>query len=176
MDVFEAIAARRSIRAFDDKPLNDDVLERILEAARLAPSGNNRQPWRYVVVGDEQMRKKLARASADQMFVAEAPVVVVACCYPAPPESDRGGWMGRYGTLLDAAIGLDHIQLAAYALGVASCWIGSFDAEAVRKLLDVPKDIWVVGLMPLGYPSERPGSTPRLPMNEIVCRGKWDFG
>ena len=176
MDVFEAIAARRSIRAFDDKPLNDDVLERILDAARLAPSGSNRQPWRYVVVGDEQMRGKLARASADQMFVAEAPVVVVACCYPAPPDSDRGGWMGRYGALLDAAIGLDHIQLAAYALGVASCWIGSFDAEAVRKLLGVPEDVWVVGLMPLGYPAERPAPTSRLPMKEIVCRGKWAFG
>ncbi len=175
MDVFEAIATRRSIRSFDDKPLHDDVLEHILEAARLAPSGSNRQPWRYVVVRDEQMRKKLARASAGQMFVAGVPVVVVACCYP-PPESDRGYWMGKYGALLDAAIGLDHMQLAAHALGAASCWIGLFDAEAVRKLLDVPKDIWVVGLMPLGYPAERPDPTPRLPMKEIVCREKWAFG
>jgi nitroreductase len=175
MDVFEAIATRRSIRKFAPKPIQEDVLDHILEATRLAPSGANRQPWRYIVVQDAATREKLGHACDEQMFVAEAPVVVVACCYPAPRSSNRGEWMKKYGALLDISIGLDHMQLAAHALGIGSCWIGSFSAEAVRKILGIPKDIWVVGLLPLGYPAEKPAPTPRMPMAEIVCREKWAF-
>jgi nitroreductase len=146
-----------------------------MEAVRLAPSGSNKQPWRYVVVKDEAMRRKLAAAAHDQAFVGEAPVVVVACCRPAHEGSNRGEWMGQYGTLLDIAIGLDHLQLAAQAMGVGSCWIASFSEGEVREAVDVPGAYRVAGLMTLGYARKRPQNTPRLSFDDIICEEKWNF-
>ena len=123
MNVMDAIKTRKSVRAYAYRPVEDDTLNRILEAARLAPSASNRQEWRFVIVREPEIRKKLARVAGDQEFVGDAPVVVIAC-------ADTDGHVMKCGHpcyLIDVAIALDHIALAATELGLGTCWIGNFD-------------------------------------------------
>ena len=150
MDVVDAIKTRKSVREYLNKPVEDEKLKIVLEAGRLAPSASNRQEWRFVVVHDPQKRRRLAEAASGQSFVGQAPVVIVACA-----ETD--GHVMRCGQLcypIDVAIALDHMSLAATELGLGTCWIGSFDEQQVKEILGIPKEIRVVELMPLGYPSD----------------------
>ena len=169
MDVMEAIRKRRSIRSYQDRPVEEEKLRAVLEAGRLAPSASNRQEWRYVVVRDPGMRAKLAEAAGGQKFVGEAPVVLVACA-----KTDAHKMMcGEPCYPIDVAISLDHITLKAAEEGLGTCWIGAFDASAVKKLLGIPEQIRVVELMPLGYPAGEPAPRSRLSLEEIVMHEKW---
>lgn len=164
MNVYEAIKERRSVRAYQDKPVPEEVLNRILEAARLAPSSNNRQPWKFVVVKDSKMRGKLVEAARNQSFVGEAPVVIAAvgldpekvmrCGIPADP--------------VDVAIAIDHMTLAAVEEGLGTCWVGAFDQEKVREVLGIPASYNVIELLPLGYPADSPRAKERKSLDEIV--------
>ena len=169
MDVMEAIGKRRSIRSYQDRPVEDEKLQAVLEAGRLAPSARNLQEWRYVVVRDRDLRAKLAEAANGQTFVGEAPVVLVAC---AKTDGHKMS-CGERSYPIDVAISLDHISLKAVEEGLGTCWVGAFDADAVRKLLDIPDDIRVVELMPLGYPASEPAARPRLALDEIVSHETW---
>lgn len=168
MDFYEVIRTRRSIRSYKPDPVPDDVLTRILEAARIAPSGSNRQPWKFIVVRDEELKRRLAIACHNQMFIAEAPVVIVACGYNI--HWNRGEYMGDLSMLVDVSIAFTHLILAARAEGLGTCWIGSFSNEEVKRILGIPKDVNVVAITPLGYPRDEdfgePG--PRKPLSEIV--------
>ncbi len=169
MDVFEAIQQRYSVRQYKDQPVEAEKLERVLEAARLAPSASNRQEWRFVVVTDAETRQKLMAAAGGQGFVGQAPVVIAACA-----ETDEH--VMRCGLMcypIDVAIALEHIALQAVAEGLGTCWVGAFDAEAVKEILDIPQQIRVVQLMPLGYPDDQPGIKHRLALEEIVAYEKW---
>lgn len=170
MDVYAAIRTRKSVRAYLDKPVEKQKLERVLEAARLAPSASNRQEWRFVVVTDGEQRRRLAEAAAGQRFIAQAPVVIAACA-----ETD--GRIMRCGLAcypIDVAIAVDHLTLAAAAEGLGTCWIGAFDPDAVRALLGIPKAVVVVGLLPLGYPQDaRPVEKSRLSLETIVHYEGW---
>jgi len=170
MDVYEAIRTRKSVRSYLDKAVEPEKLERVLEAGRLAPSGNNRQEWRFVVVTDPAVRRRLADDAAGQRFVGEAPVVIAACA-----ETDRRNMRcGIPGYLLDVAIAIDHITLAAAAEGLGTCWIGSFDPQKTREILGIPSEMEVVELLPLGYPRDpAPVEKSRLPMDTIVHRERW---
>ncbi len=170
MDVYEAIRARKSVRAFQDRPVEPDKLHRVLEAARLAPSAHNNQEWRFVVVTDPDKRRKLAHEAAGQAFVGQAPVVIAACA-----ETD-GGLMrcGLPRHPIDVAIAVDHLTLAAVAEGLGTCWIGAFDAPRVREILGIPPEIVVVQLLPLGYPRDpAPVAKKRLPLSAIVHEEGW---
>ncbi len=171
MDVYEAIRTRKSVRAYLDKDVPQEVLLRILEAARLAPSAKNLQEWRFVVVRDPRTREKLARAARNQAFVAQAPVVL-ACC----AETD-GHVMtcGQACYPIDVAIAIDHITLCAVAEGLGTCWIGAFFEEKVKEILGIPPHIRVVELLPLGYPKD-PSPVPkrRLPLEKIVRWERWE--
>jgi len=168
MDVYEAIQQRYSVRSYQDKPVEQDKLLRILDAARLAPSGSNRQEWKFVVVRDPELRKGLAEA-AEQPFVGEAPVViavvglnpgrVMKCGIPADP--------------VDCAIAIEHMALAAVAEGLGTCWIGHFDQDQCSKLLGVPGSAKIVELLPLGYPAAPPKPKSRKPLEDIVCYDKF---
>ena len=170
MDVYEAIASRKSIRAFQEKDVPEEMISRLLEAARLAPSASNRQEWRFIVVRDPAMRKQLSVAARGQKFVGEAPVVL-ACC----AETD-GHVMacGQPCYPIDVAIAIDHITLCATADGLGTCWIGAFDESGARKALEIPEQIRVVGLLPIGYP-EDPCRVEknRLPFKDIVRYEHW---
>ena len=170
MEVYDSIRIRKSVRAYLDKPIEREKLGRVLNAVRLAPSAGNRQEWRFVVVTDPEKRSRLAEEAAGQRFMAEAPVVVAACA-----ETD--GKIMRCGEAcypIDVAIAVDHLTLAAVAEGLGTCWIGSFDPDTVRRILEIPEQIVVVELLPLGYPKDpKPVTKSRLPLETIVCYEKW---
>ena len=151
MDVFNAIRTRRSVRSYASRAIPPEVLERMRQALRYAPSACNFQPWHFIFVTDPQLRRKVAQASNDQLWMADAPVIVVGC---ALPEHAFKG-MGGYGNSaeIDVTIALDHLTLAAVADGLGTCWIGAFDEAKVKKLLEVPPQAKVVAMTPLGYPA-----------------------
>ncbi len=169
MDFETVFKTRRSVRAFDDRQVPDEVLHRVLDAARLAPSANNTQPWRFVVVRDRSIRKKLAKVAAGQTFVGQAPVVV-ACC--GRKHTDTYSWIGPHMHIVDVTIAVDHMTLAARNEGLGTCWIGAFDHEACKQLLKVPDTHNVVMLIPIGYPVSQDAfaeTGPRLALDQIVC-------
>ena len=170
MDVFEAIRKRSSVRRFLDKPIEKDVLDAVLDAARLAPSASNRQEWRFIVVEDSMLRKRLGKAANGQVFVGEAPAVVVACAV----TSGHAMSCGQQSYPIDVAIALDHVSLAAVECGLGTCWIGAFDAEKVKEVLGIPEGIKLVALMPIGYPAPEPAKRKnRLPFDMIVKHDRW---
>lgn len=171
MDVFESIRRRRSVREYRSDPVPPEILERMMEALRLAPSACNYQPWRFIVVADPKIREKLAEASHRQMFVAEAPVVLVGCALPRLAYKKMGETWNSAD--VDVTIALDHLMLAAASEGLGTCWIGSFDELEVKRLLHVPDDAKVVGLTPLGWPKREGLLRPvreeeRKPRSEVI--------
>ncbi len=170
MTVREAIEQRFSVRAYQDRPVEEDKLRRVMEAARLAPSAGNRQEWRFVVVQDAETRKRLAEAANAQAFVGQAPVVIVACAVGEPHVMT----CGQLCYPIDVAIALEHIALAATEEGLGTCWIGAFKEDEVRRILGIPAEVRVVELMPLGYPASTAPAKRRLELSEIVKREKWE--
>jgi nitroreductase len=168
MDFSTVIKTRRSVRAFSDKPVPDDALNRILEAGRLAPSACNFQPWRLIVVKDAAARNQLAKQACRQPFVAAAPVVIVCCGKKYPQQYN---WIGEHLYLVDMGIAIDHMALAARNEGLGTCWIGAFDDQPVKKLLGIPADHDVVMMLPIGYPVSPDlftATTERLPLEQVV--------
>jgi nitroreductase len=151
MTVLEAIRMRRSVRAYSPRPIPEDVMQRMREALRSAPSACNIQPWRFIFVTEPRLRQEIARAARGQTWMAEAPVTVVACGYPRLAYPRMGG---KHSSLdIDIAIALDHLTLAAVAEGLGTCWIGAFSEEQIKPLLGVPAEVRVVAMAPLGYPA-----------------------
>lgn len=163
MDLFEAIAKRRSIRAYKNEPVPEEALTKILEAARIAPSAGNRQEYRFIVVKDEATRKALVPACNNQTFVGDAAVVIVGCA--ANPSR-------RYSPV-DVAIALDHMTLAAAALSLGTCWIGAFSEEKVKEILGIPEGVTVWCLLPVGVPAAETAPRPRKSMEELYSVDRW---
>ena len=145
MNVFEAVQARRSIRAYLDKPVPQDKLERILEAARLAPSAVNREPWHFIAVTDAEKRKALSKGLYAK-FVAQTPLVIVAC-------GDKKASPDWY--VIDTALAVENLILTATSEGLGTCCVGSFDEKQVAALLKVPDNFEVLLLIGVGYPKEK---------------------
>jgi nitroreductase len=165
MEFKEVIRKRESVRGYMDKPIPDEKLRNVLEAARIAPSGSNRQDMKLIIVRDAKKREALARAAGNQHFVGEAPVIIVAvstnpelvmhCEVPSHP--------------VDLAIAVDHMTLAAVDEGLGTCWIGLFSQEQVKSILGIPDKYKVVTLFPLGFPKKEKGFKSRKPLDKIVC-------
>jgi len=174
MDIYEAIARRRSVRAYKPDAVAEETLARVLGAGRLAPSGHNRQPWRVVVVREEGRRRALAAAAAPaNPFLAEAPVVLAFLGFlggegvPAPNAQTRGSWTWDMYIRYNVAIAAAYVTLAAAAEGLGTCWINNYREDEVRAVMAAPADHALVCLMTLGWPAEEPAAKPRLPMDEI---------
>ncbi|MBN1780667.1 nitroreductase family protein [bacterium] len=169
MNIEDAVRKRQSVRKYSEKDVEEDKLNLVLEAARLSPSAKNRQARKFVLVRDVQMRRKLAVAAKNQMFVADAPVVI-ACC-----GTDPGYVMtcGQSADAIDVAIAVDHMTLTAVSLGLGTCWIGAFYQDEVKKLLNIPENVQVVELLTLGYPAESEFKTHRKSLNDIVYFESW---
>ena len=168
MDFTTVITTRRSVRAYADKPVPEDVLDRVLEAARLAPSACNFQPWRFIVVKDAATRSQLAKLAHRQQFMVKAPVVIV-CCGKRYPQ--KYNWIGDNLYLVDLGIAIEHLVLAARNEGLGTCWVGAFHDQPIKKLLDIPADHDVVMMLPVGYPVSEDqfgATTERLAMDQIV--------
>ena len=164
MEFYEVINKRRSIRAYKKDPVEDSKLSRILNAARLAPTAANRQPYSLIVVKDEETKLKLKDAYSQEWFFT-APVIVCACALPddAWKRNDGKGYVD-----VDVAIAMDHLILAASAEGLGTCWIAAFKPDVVRDVLSIPDDIEPLILTPLGYPEVIPEPTFRKSLEEMV--------
>ncbi len=169
MPVLEVIEKRYSVRAYEDRPVEPEKLERIMEAARLAPSAGNRQEWRFIVVRDKERRQALMRAAGGQAFVGQAPVVIAACAEGAEHVMK----CGQPSSTVDVAIALEHIALQATAEGLGTCWVGAFDEAEAKAILNVPATARIVQLMPLGYPADSPKPKNRKELKEIVMYEAW---
>ena len=165
MSVLTTIRERRSIRAYLDRPVEDDKLLQVLEAARLSPSARNRQEWKFVVVKERETRDKLAAAANGNRFVAEAPVIIAACATEATYIMSCGQPAGT----VDISIALISLMLQAQSVGLGTCWLGAYDEDAVKAILGIPAGVRVVAMTPLGYPAESPSARPRKSLAEIVA-------
>ena len=172
MDFLQLVSERHSVRSYEPRPVEPETLERILEAVRLAPSGSNRQPWRFVVVQEAETRERLSVACANQAFIAGAPVVIAGV--GLMPE--RVMSCGIPGDPVDVAIAMEHLALAAVAEGLGTCWIGAFDQDQVRSVLGIPDSVKVIELMTLGYPAQaaRPRAKSRKALSDIVSYDRWE--
>jgi nitroreductase len=171
MEVFEIIRKRRSIRLYEKKPVEKKKLHRILEAGRLAPSASNRQPWRFIVVTDDKVKEKL-RAAYDKEWFVSAPVIIIGCAVP------EEAWMridGQEYWMVDVAIAMQNMILTATELGLGTCWIADFsDEKAIQKALNLPSNIRVVAMTPLGHPAEEKHPVrDRKPLTEILHHEHW---
>lgn len=172
MDLMEAIKTRRSIRRFRETPVPENLLKEVLNAARLAPSADNAQPWKIIVVRDEQMKQKVTQACNGQKFLVQAPIVLVVCGIPEDAFQTVGGYMSSH--VIDASIALDHVTLAAHSLGLGTCWVAWFKEEKVKDILGIPEDVRVVALSPLGYPDESPERPSRKNLEELIAYDKYE--
>jgi nitroreductase len=143
LDFFETIRKRKSVRSYLQTPISEQILIKILDAARLAPSASSKQPWHFIIVEEKVKRVQIAKGCGYGKFLAESPVIIVGC-------GDKRASPDWY--VVDTTIALEHIVLAAAALDLWTCWIGSFDDEKVREMLRIPERFEVIALIALGYP------------------------
>ena len=169
MDVFEAIEKRYSVRGYKPDPVEDDKLRQVLEAARRAPTAANRQPFRMLVVHTAGREEELARVYG-RRWLTQAPLVIAFVAVPG--EAWRRMDDKPYDEV-DATIAMDHLVLAATALGLGTCWIAAFDPDAAREVFGLPDDVELVALTPLGYPDKASANTPRRPLEELVRYERW---
>ncbi|HLM90886.1 MAG TPA: nitroreductase family protein [Thermoplasmata archaeon] len=178
MEVLEAIRTFRPCTEFASRPVAPETLKKILGAARLAPSQHNMQPWRFVVVQDDETKRLLAQASNRGRLIAEAPVVIVAFAVEEDIPVTIGGYISAYP--LDVAVALSHLQLAATAEGLGTTWIIEFNDEKIRSVLHVPEGIHPLGMLPVGYPAQPNGKAPgpaegRKSPDEIIAYDEYPW-
>jgi len=170
MEYSELIAARYSVRAYRPDPVEDKKLQAVLEAARLAPTAANRQPFQLVVMHTTGREEEIGKIYRRLWFV-QAPLVIGVCAISSLAwvrESDRFN-----ARLIDAAIVADHLILAAANLGLGTCWVAAFNVEAARDVMKLPDEAEPVIFTPLGYPADQPGPKTRKPLNELVRYESW---
>ncbi|MBN2491649.1 MAG: nitroreductase family protein [Planctomycetes bacterium] len=168
MDFRELIQARRSVRAFEDRPVEETKLEAVLEAARAAPSAGNLQGYEIRIVRDPATRQNLARAAFGQDFVGAAPVVLVFFQHPARSAQKYGERGRTLYSLQDATIACAYAQLAAVEAGLATCWVGAYDDSRVSAAMHAPADLRPVAILPVGYAAEQPAPTPRRGLGDLA--------
>jgi nitroreductase len=169
MDVFTAIGQRRSIRAYQERDVEEEKLKQVLEAGRLAPSAKNRQEWHFIVVRDRETRHKLVSAAMGQRFIEQAPVTLIGCA----AGTDYYMPCGQLAYTVDVSIAFAFMMLEAAELGLGTCWLGAFHEDAVKDILNIPDAMRVVVVMPLGYPAESPGGTVKNSLMRTITTGTY---
>ncbi len=174
MDIYSAIHDRRSVRKFKSDAISQETLESILEAARVAPSWANKQCWRYILVESDNVKDEIYSALPEKnpgtKTIKQAPYTVVLCA--DPEASGKAGSREYY--MLDAGISMQQLMLAAHAEGLGTCWIAWIDDEQkIREALNLPEEIQLIALSPLGYPDKNAKPTPRKELSEIVYKDQW---
>ena len=168
MDLSEAILNRRSIRTYKKQDLPEGTVEKLIEAARWAPSAGNVQPWEFVVASTQKIKQALSKAAFEQKDLEEASTVIVVC---ADEKSAQESYNARGRTLYclqDTAAAIENILLTACSMGLGSCWIGAFKEDEIRKVINAPQGMRPVALIPIGYPNEIPPARDRRPISEIM--------
>ena len=168
MDLLEVIKKRRSIRAYKKQDLPRDTIEKLIEAARWAPSAGNVQPWEFVVASSQRAKRELSMAAFEQKDLEEASVVIVVCADEKRAAESYGVRGKTLYCLQDTAAAIQNILLTACSLGLGSCWIGAFKEDEIRKVINAPEEMRPVALVPVGYSNEEPEDRSRRPLSEIV--------
>jgi nitroreductase len=166
MDIFEAIHGRRSVREFiKDKPVEEEKLQKILEACLAAPSASNREPWELVVIKNREVLEEIAKQAANAPFLAKAPLAVAIITDPKTSPNYH---------MVDGALLTQNFALAAHALGLGTCWVGSsLNRDKVKELLHIPKEKNLLTILPLGYPKGKFPTPVRKPLKELVHYEKY---
>ena len=170
MTVLEAIKGRFSVRKYLAKPVDERDIAAVLEAARFSQSAKNLQNWRFIIVRDATKRRCLMEAAKGQVFVGEAPVIIVCC----GTDTEYIMSCGQYGYSLNVAIAMENMALVAHDIGLGTCWLGAFYEDSVKKCLGIPeKDVRVVGMLTIGHPAVSAPEKKRYPLDNIVSYDKW---
>jgi nitroreductase len=164
MTLVEKVLSRRSIRQFDQKEIPKEALDKILEAGRMAPSAGNKQSWHFIVVTDDGIKQELSKGLFSR-FLKNAPMTIVGCAHK---DRIAGQW-----SKISTAIALQNMVIAAWGMGIGSCWIGAFNEEKVRNLLKIPENWNVVALIPFGYPAKVPKPKRKKPIEKITSYNKF---
>lgn len=172
MECMEAIKGRRSIRKFKDKTVGKEIIQDLLNAARMAPSAGNLQARDLIVVSNKITRHKLTQAAMGQTFIEQAPVVVVVAAN-IERSSRIYGSRGELYSIQDATASIENILLAAHSMGLGTCWVGAFNEDAVREILGIPDKILPVAIIPVGYPDEQPKMPPGIAIDRLVHQETW---
>lgn len=168
------IEARRSVRKYTDRPVDRDSIRKVLDAARLAPSGDNTQPWRFIVVESEELKQRIVRADHNQKWMLTAPVFLVCtgdlhCRVENPGSVDQDSGLPELKQIIrDTSIAIGYLLLEAEHLGLSTCWTGWYDQKEMQQALDLSADTYVTGVVTLGYGAEQPASRPRKSLQELV--------
>jgi nitroreductase len=173
MNVFDAIFSRRSTRSFKPDKVDDKLIGLMLHSAMHAPSAGNTQEWQFIVVKDDEVKKKIAAAALNQTFIAGAPVVIVVCVDKEKIKfryGERGEALYAYQDTANATM---LIMLTAEALGLSTCWVGAFDEEKLDYVLDLPTQIRPVVIIPVGYSDEIPLKPRRIPFEQLTWIDKY---
>jgi len=165
MSVLGLIMNRRSIRRYRTEEIPQDTVERILDAGRYAPSADNKQPWHFIVITDSEVKEKLSKGRWNS-FIKDSAFTVVGCAY-------KGSAYSRKWSTIDTTIALQNMVIAAWSLGIGSCWVGDFKDAETKRLLGVPRGWKVVSLISFGYPAETPNITPRKPLKEVASYNRF---
>jgi len=168
LDVFGAIRKRRSIRAFTREDVSEEEIEKLIDAARYAPSAGNIQPWEFIVIRDFRIKRKLSVAALDQTFIEEAPVVIVVCANEVRSGRGYGSRGATLYCLQDTSAAIQNMLLTACASGLGACWVGAFHEEDVRQILNIPMGVRPIAIIPVGHPAEKPEIRFKRALSEIV--------
>ena len=168
MDILETIKNRRSIRTYKRQDLAQQTLDKLLEAARWAPSAGNVQPWAFVIVTSQKIKQGISLGAFGQKTLEEASIVIVVCADEKRAEQSYGSRGKTLYCLQDTAAAIQNIMLTAHSLGLGSCWVGAFKEEEIRKVIKAPKEMRPIALIPIGYPNENPAARNRRPLSEIT--------
>jgi len=173
MEFNEVIRRRRMVRAYKSKPVEKEKLDRLLYNAWKAPSAGFMQPCEFIVVTDPAMKAKLSAAALDQDFIIQAPVVIVVCSDTRRSASRYGVRGINFYSIIDGAFASLNILLTAVNEGLGCCFVGAFHDEEVSRVLELPKGVRPIGIIPVGYPDERPERLTRIPLQRILHYEKW---
>jgi nitroreductase len=173
MKLDEAILGRRSIRKFLSLPVDRDLIGQVIAAGNEAPCAGGIQNWRFIIVNDESKKQKLAEASLQQMWIAQAPVVLVVCSEDTKLKRYYGMRGERLYSIQNCAAAVQNMCLKIVELGLASCWVSAFEEEAVSRELSLPEHVRPQVILPLGYPGEKVPRPMRFRLEDITYVGKY---
>jgi nitroreductase len=167
MSVKEIILSRRSIRSYKPDPIPESDLKELLTCLQNAPSASNRQPWKFIIVDKPELKTKIAELCFKQMFIAEAPYILVGVGDSVDAWRGKGTFVKNW-EIVDVTIALDHFTLAAWEKGIGTCWIGAMDDKSIAELLGIKEPWHIIALMPFGYPKEISNPRGRKPLEQII--------
>ncbi|BBF42731.1 nitroreductase family protein [Lachnospiraceae bacterium KM106-2] len=175
------VESRRSIRRYQKREVSEEIILEILEAARLAPSGSNTQPWQFIIIRSEKQKERITAVDHNQRWMLSAPVFIVCvgdirCRIKDSDgmELDETSPLPELKLVIrDMAIAAEHILLKAEQLGLGSCWTGWYEQKEMREVLGIPTDKYVVGVITIGYADENPKARPRKALSELIRYERW---